>query len=373
MLLVIRVTYDAFPGAVKGPASALIRAVLREPKRIATAVKEILKVKVLQQDAIKSLMETARKQYAANPVVQPSPTTLLPPIPPPKDLDVIRRFGECRSGRAVLQSLRPPKIEQETPPLRTGILPAANSKIVEPSRSRRVKTVPMATADIVARRKIGPGAVKYELGDGWRTNLMLASRLADLFQIELKIRSVDPSQTADELRDIAKGYVYEAFRDIQSTPVKRKRFEELRQTDITLLMLGAQIDLELAAVNRILAQQRKTFVQRMAEKTDLEREIIDELKRRGMAPIIITTEDRELFAAEIENELRPASAFVEEEAEVAEGGDYGVGIPQLAEVEEETGGRNIDAGDYGDLAARPDTDGRDPFVTSVLDDRGTSV
>jgi hypothetical protein len=92
-----------------------------------------------------------------------------------------------------------------------------------------------------------------------------------------------------------------------------------------------------------------------------------------MAPIIITTEDRELFAAEIENELRPAGAFVEEEAEVAEGGDYGVGIPQLAEVEEETGGRNIDAGDYGNLAARPDTDGRDPFFTSVLDDRGTSV
>jgi hypothetical protein len=373
MLLVIRVTYDAFPGAVKGPSSALIRGALRDPKRIGMAVREILKVKVLTQDAVQAMMEAARKQYADNPVIQPVPTSLLAPIPPPKELGVIQRFGECRSGRAVLQSPRPPMIEQEVPALRTGILPSRNAKLIEPTRSRRVKTVPMATPDIIARRKIGPGAVKYELGDGWRTNLMLASRLADLFQIELKIRSVDPSQTADELRDIAKGYVYEAFRDIQSTPVKRKRFEELRQTDITLLMLGAQIDLELAAVNRIMAQQRKTFVQRMAEKTDLEREIIDELKRRGMAPIIITTEDRELFAAEIENELRPAAAFAEEEAEVAEGGDYGVGIPQLAEVEEETGGRNIDAGDYGNLAARPDTDGRDPFFTSVLDDRGTSV
>jgi hypothetical protein len=373
MLLVIRVTYDAFPGAVKGPSAALIRGVLRNPKQIGMAVREILKVKVLPQDAIQTMMEMARKQYADNPVIQPVPTSLLAPVPPPKELGVIQRFGECRSGRAVLQSPRPPMINQDVPPLRTGILPSRNAKIVEPTRSRRIKMVPMTTADIVARRKVGLGAVKYELGDGWRTNLMLANRLSDLFQLELKIRSVDPSQTADELRDIAKGYVYEAFREIQSSPVKRKRFEELRQTDLTLLMLGAQIDAEAAAVKRILAKQRKTFVQRMGEKTDLEREIIDELKRRGMAPIIITTEDRELFAAEIENELRPAQAFVEEESEVAEGGDYGVGLPQLAEDEEETGGRNIDGGDYGDLAARPDTDGRDPFVASVLDDRGTSV
>jgi len=373
VLLVIRVTYDAFPGAVKGPSSAAIRAVLRSPKQIKSAVVQFLNVKIMAQDEIKTMMLEARGRYAEAPVIQSPVLSLLPPVPPPKDLDVIRRFGECRSARAVLQSARPPKIEQDAPPLRDGILPSRNATIVEPTRSRRTKIVRMAEADIVARRKVGPGSIKYELGDGWRTNTILASRLADLFQLEIAVRTVDPRQSADDLRDIAKGYVYEVLRDIQSSPVKRKRFEELRQSDITLLMLSAQIDLELAAVNRILAQQRKTFVQRMAEKTDLEREIIDELKRRGMAPIIITTEDRELFASEIENELRPLREFVAEEAEVAEAGDYGVGAPQVPEEEEEIGSRNIDGGDYGDLAPRPNADGRDPLVSSVLDDRTTSV
>jgi hypothetical protein len=103
--------------------------------------------------------------------------------------------------------------------------------------------------------------------------------------------------------------VFEALQEIQKSPVTLKKFAELRNTDITLLMLSAKIDLEMAAVNRVLARQRKTFVQRMAEKSDFEREIIEELKRRGMAPIIITTEDRELFASEIENELRPRTEF----------------------------------------------------------------
>lgn len=373
LALVIRVTYDAFPGAVKGPSSAVIRAVLRNPKQIKSAIIQFLNVKIMKQDEIQVMMTEARRLYAEAPVVQSPVNSLLPPVPPPKKLDVVQRFGECRSARAVFQNVRPPKIEQESPPLRTGILPSKNATIVVPTRSRRTKIVPMATADIVARRKVGQGAIQYDVKDGWRTNILLASRLADIFQIESALRTVDSRQSPDELRDIAKGYVYEVFRDILSSPVKRKRFEELRQKDVTLLMLSAQIDAEMAAVNRVLARQRKTFVQRMAEKTDFEREIIEELKRRGMAPIIITTEDRELFAAEIENELRPLREFVEEEAEVAEAGDAGVGAPQVAEEEEETGGRNMDSGDYGDLAPRPAVDGRDPFVTTLLDDPESSV
>lgn len=373
MLLVIRVTYDAFPGAVRGPSSAVIRAILRDPKQIRSAIIQFLNVKIVNQDAIKEMLRDARARYADAPVIPISPMTLIPPVPPPKELGVIQRFGECRSGRSIWTNIRPPKIEQEAPPLRRGIVPAANAVPVDPTRSRRTKMVPMPTADITARYKVGPGSIRYDLSDGWRTNIMLASRLADLFQLEISIRTVDPTQTADELRDIAKGYVFEALREIQSTPVKRVRFEDLRQKDLGLLMLAAQIDREVAAVDRVLARQRKTFVQRMGEKTDFEREIIEELKRRGMAPVIITTEDRELFAAEIENELRPLREFSAEEAEVAEGGDYGVGAPQVYEEEEEMGTRNVDAGDYGDLAARPDVDGRDPFMTSVLDDRDTSV
>jgi hypothetical protein len=372
ILLVIRSTYDAFPGAVKGPSSAAIRAILRESKKMKTIITKILDRIISQQDALKDMLQKARVHYAERPVIQSPPASLLPPVPPPEKLDVIQRFGECRSSLAILENRRPPKIEQEAPPLKRGIVASEGAKLVEPSRSRRTKVVAMPTPEIVARRKVGPGAIDYALKDGWRTNLLLANRLADLFLLDIPVRTVDPTQTPDELRDIAKGHVYAALREIQSTPVKRKQFAELRQTDLILLMLSAQIDLEVAAVNKVLARQRKTFVQRMAEKTDFEREIIEELKRRGMAPIIITTGDRELFAAEIENELRPVRAFSAEEAEVAEAGDDGVGLPQAPEgPEEDTTGLVLDRGDYGDAAPLPV--GRDPPVTSLADDAETSV
>jgi hypothetical protein len=190
--------------------------------------------------------------------------------------------------------------------------------------------------------------------------------------METNLRTVDSRQGADELRDIAKGYLFEVLKFIQSSDVRRKKFEEMRQKDLTLLMLMANVDLELAAVNKVLARQRKTFVQRMAEKTDLEREIVDELKRRGMAPIIITTADRELFAAEIENQIRPPVAFADEEEEVAAAGDDGVGLPQEPDgPEEDAPGRVVDRGDYGDVAPLPV--GRDPPMASLADDAATSV
>jgi hypothetical protein len=287
-------------------------------------------------------------------------------------LGVVEHAGECRTNLTILASSRPPQIQQEEPPLKTGILPARNSKIVLPSKSKRTKVVAMPTPEIIARRKMGTGSIKYIVEDGWRTNLLLASRLSDLFQMDLPIATVDSRQDPESLRDIAKGYVFEALQEIQKSPVKMKKFSELRNTDITLLMLSAKIDLEMAAVNRVLARQRKTFVQRMAEKSDFEREIIEELKRRGMAPIIITTEDRELFASEIENELRPRTEFESVEAELEVPGDEGVGLPQAPEgPEEEAPGLVVDAGDYGDLAPLPV--GRDPLATALTDDAATSV
>ncbi len=247
-----------------------------------------------------------------------------------------------------------------------------NSTIVLPSKSRRVRVTVMPEAEIIARRKVGTGAIKYVVDDGWRTNLMLASRLSDLFEMSLPIETVDARQSPDNLRDIAKGFVFEALQEIQKSPVKMKKFAELRNSDLTLLMLSANIDLELAAVKRVLARQRKTFVQRMAEKSDFEREIIEELKRRGMAPIIITTEDRELFATEIENELRPRLEFESVEEELAVPGDDGVGLPQAPEgPEEETPGLVTDRGDYGDAAPLPV--GRDPPASALTDDAETSV
>lgn len=372
MIRVLTATYDAFPTAVKGPSAPLIRAVLRNSGQIKKAIYAFLDSKVLIHEEIKAILAKASMRYAELPPPTTEVKALIDPVIPSMKLGVVEHAGECRNNLAVLASSRPPKIQQEDPPLKPGIVPARNSTIILPSKSKRTKVVAMPVEEIVRRRGIGPGKIKFELDDGWRTNLLLASRLSDLFQLGLPIATVDSRQDPDSLRDIAKGYVFEALQEIQKSPVTLKKFAELRNTDITLLMLSAKIDLEMAAVNRVLARQRKTFVQRMAEKSDFEREIIEELKRRGMAPIIITTEDRDLFATEIENELRPRVTFEEVEAELAVPEDEGVGLPQAPEgPEEDTAGLVVDGGDYGDVAPLPV--GRDPPFASLADDATTSV
>jgi hypothetical protein len=372
MIHVITATYDAFPAAVKGPSASLIRAVLRNSKQIKTAVLKFIDEKMLKQEEVRKLMEQAYKRFAELPPPTPDQIPLIEPVIPSMKLGTVERAGECRSTQVMLASARPPQIQQEEPPLRRGIAFSEGVPIIEPAVSERVPVAEMPTREIIERRKVGVGKLKFEVKDGWRTNLMLASRLADVFEMETALRTVDSRQGPDELRDIAKGYLFEVLKFIQSSDVRRKKFEDMRQKDLTLLMLSANIDLELSAVNRVLARQRKTFVQRMGEKTDLEREIVDELKRRGMAPIIITTEDRELFAAEIENQLRPRVEFAEEEEEIAVAGDDGVGLPQEPDgPEEDAPGRVVDRGDYGDMAPLPV--GRDPPAASLTDDAATSV
>ncbi len=372
MIHVITVTYDAFPTAVKGASSAVIRAVLRNSKQIKTAVMKFIDEKFLKQEEVRKLMEQAYARFAEMPPPEPDQVPLIEPVVPAMRLGVIERAGECRSTQVVLTSDRPPQIQQGDTPLRSGIAFSDNITVVEPTVSDRVPVAPMPTREIIARRNVGVGKLRFEVKDGWRTNMMLASRLADAFQMETTLRTVDARQGPDELRDIAKGYLFEVLKHIQSSDVRRKKFEEMRQKDLTLLMLSADIDLEMSAVNRVLARQRKTFVQRMAEKTDLEREIVEELKRRGMAPIIITKADRELFAAEIERQIRPNVAFAQEEEEAAVPGDEAVGLPQEPDgPEEDAPGRVLDRGDYGDLPPLPV--GRDPPAAALTDDAATSV
>jgi hypothetical protein len=79
----------------------------------------------------------------------------------------------------------------------------------------------------------------------------------------------------------------------------------------------------------------------------------------------------ELFATEIEQQVRPKQ-FFEEEEELAVPQDEGVGLPQAPEgSEEEAPGRILDRGDYGDMAPLPA--GRDPLAASLADDAATSV
>jgi len=102
---------------------------------------------------------------------------------------------------------------------------------------------------------------------------------------------------ADLLRDYALGIVYEVLHAIQA---KEGNLEERMRTDIALYTLTANIQSERQAMNTLRARERATFTTRMRLMSDKEREITGELLRLGLAPYVISNEDRRMMAQQAE-------------------------------------------------------------------------
>jgi hypothetical protein len=80
--------------------------------------------------------------------------------------------------------------------------------------------------------------------------------------------------------------------------------EHIKKTVVGAYMLTANVKDEEKKAKVIRARERNAYVKRMGEMSDMQRQIALELERRGMAPVIITTADREYFAAQEEADER---------------------------------------------------------------------
>jgi hypothetical protein len=359
LIMVLRKTFESFPTSFKGPAQQSIRAVLNKPSEVRTAVLNLLSAKsplLKGFDKLPSpvpvLLTQAKAYHVENPVKVEAPKTLIPVLPPPKELGVINSFTECPSSRPVWTSGRPPQVVQATIQLRNGIQAASNGKRVLPSVSDRVVPEPMPKDQIRGRLAKEKGIqARIPIRDTPLANLAVASRVSDMFFLNEPVRAVDPTEGASTLRDISRGLLAETLAEVQKDPVKRTKLEEQRTKDIALYTLTADYKQEKANVNKLVASERMRFVQRMAQKTDTEREIIQDLLRIGLAPYIISRSDREELARESERlreEVFRDEALVQEmDAEV------GVGEPRDVFEQGEEGVAGVDHGDYGDYVAIP--------------------
>jgi hypothetical protein len=185
--------------------------------------------------------------------------------------------------------------------------------------------------------------------------------------------AVDPTQNASELRDLARGLVGQQLSAIQADGAKRSQYDTARFKDITLYMLSVDYKEQRAEVNKIRATERLKFIQRMAGKSDQEREVIGDLLRIGLAPYIISNQDRELFARETEllqEELARQDMLFEATGDL--GVDTGVGEARdYHDDGEEDEVVGVDHGDYGDRAGLPE--GRDYAQPGFGDDRERSI
>jgi hypothetical protein len=179
-----------------------------------------------------------------------------------------------------------------------------------------------------------------------------------MFLLKEPVRSVDTTEGASTLRDISRGILAETLAEVQKDTVKRNRLEEQRTKDVALYTLTADYKEEKANVNKLVAAERMKFVQRMAQKSDSEREILQELLKIGLAPYVITRSDRE-------------EIFRDEE--LVQEVDIGVGQPRDLFEQGDEPLAGVDNGDYGDYVGMPGNDGRDNEQPQMTDDQERSI
>jgi len=229
-----------------------------------------------------------------------------------------------------------PKIRQPTVPLDPVKPRASTTSLPRSTVVARPTGIP-ETKDIQRRLKLA--AVAKTEGDSWRTNLMIVERLKNAFALDVNI-ALDTSQKPSLLRDISEGLLKEVMTTIVKNPEMRRAYDQLREKDITLFALLASLKDARTETNTLRAKERHLFTDRLRDMTDSQRQITKDLLDRGMAPYIITNEDRDVFAQQLQRELEPLL-----EADV----DVGVGAPRDAPDDDD---RNADQGDYGDHTAQ---------------------
>ena len=309
MLMVLSKTLEAYPTSFKGSSATTMRSVLNAPKKVKDLVIKVIVTLLKAKDSAAMLEAGFIRAEAALPVEEPTkPSTMLPGtiVMPAKDaFGSVKSLPACPTTRVYWTSIRPPNVKQPEVPLRDNITHftregSIKTKMVEKPVSARntPKTVSIKEKDVLARLKLG----KEGASEDWHTNVLIATYLASVFGLPTPLQTLDPTQKADDLRDITKGYVFELMREINKDPLTKTKLDAMKKNDLTLILLTADVKKAGVVTNTLKAKERYTVTERLRMMPDAEREITKDLMDRGLAPYVIKTQDRILFAKEVAGE-----------------------------------------------------------------------
>lgn len=358
MVNVIRRTFASAPDVYNGEGREFVRLCVREPgramKEVAVQVKFVVSdTKSVEGQAIRTLLTEAKARHLVGSREEVAPASLVVrPFSLPKEFGTFVRFPPCASASIVIYTPgKPVSVSQKNVALRPGILRSSFAKDV--SRiSTDVRVVPVATPGTeLSRRKLAAKKEfeKYIVKTHPLTNLALASYLRSTFAVGSDDALIPLTSSPAVLRDESVALVTDTFAKTAKHPAPEVS-THLRD-DLAFFCLTADISSAKANVSTLRARERVAYVERMAARSDEEREIIGTLIRLGIAPHIISNKDRQTWSGALEAEIEAPLPLEEERDEiereiVREGEDQEVEIP--------VGG---DEGAYGDRHALPE--GRD--------------
>ena len=386
VISVLKTTFESSPNTFKGPATALLRAILSKPKDVRKESIGFLKnasdtIKVPGES--KSLFELARERYEA-PVETPILNQVVITSFPVKktkyeysDQISNEQKTECviSASTSYLSGRLPPNVVQEKMTfLSTDVSKSARKVEYHPLK---IETVWFSDEEI--RRRIDKGypkKIKIDKFDAFLRSdadaialLALLSHIIDIlskskYPIEELVKyrkmcvclrtKVDKSI----LRDAAKGLVYELLHDIDKS--KKTAFltdlKEAVKRDLVFAMILLTKEDATKQDSDLRSREREVFKHRMRQMNDTEREATKMLLDIGIAPYIITNEDREIFAreynlpdpeVEYEKEQQEADIDRPEEGFNAQRSEED-GLAAIVNGIEQ----QVDYGDYGDAPER---------------------
>lgn len=402
VISILRTTFESSPNTFKGPTTTLLRLVISKPKEVR---KESIVFLKQAAQKFKTQILSAKERYS-EPVNTTITTQLSLPVlkvenPSYKPSEKIGKeesaaICDIPMPKSYLTGRLPPSVTQEQIILKsTKVSSTAEYVSVEQSPP---EILIFSDADIRRRAALGfPKSTKLDKIDAFLKSdtdgiayLALLNRILDILSlegfevervVEFRRMGVELQTTTSKslVRDASRGIIYELMHEVVKDKNKTGLLSALSmavQKDLVFSMILITKEQATLQDSDLRTREREVFKQRMRQMNDTEREATKMLLDIGIAPYIITNEDREIFAKEY-NLPDPESEY--DNAVNAEDSDRPEeGYNASRDVEDDVAAivngneQQVDYGDYGDR--REEKTGRDYDTIANYDfDEGYGV
>jgi hypothetical protein len=378
VISILKTTFESSPNTFKGPTTTLLRLVITKPKDVRK--ESILFIKQAAQK-FKTQFMAAKERYeipldtiATSQISLPVVRIEKVSYSPSEKIGEEEQKSSCDipMPRTYITGRLLPNVVQD--PIILAPTKASNLATYIIGIQESPKLVVFTDAEIRRRVSLGfPKSTKLDKIDAFLRSdtdgiafLALLNRMLDILSQESyslsrlsEYRNINVflQTTTDKslVRDAARGIVYELMHEIIKDKNKSGFLNALSaaiQRDLVFSMILITKEQATKQESDLRTREREVFKQRMRNMNDTEREATKMLLDIGIAPYIITNEDREIFAREYnlpDPESEYERALQEQDSDRPEEGynaSRDLEDDQAAIVDGNE--QQVDYGDYGD-------------------------
>ena len=342
-----------FPVLFKGGISVVIRKILKDQESFKAELQKFIK---LFYEKFKGVFEAARERYI-EPAKEPEKNSFILPLEKFSVSPEISNLGSKIFKTLAINRMKRQLVFKEQVELKTKF-PSPLYKLMKVQYTTPVFKE-ISKQEI--RKNIDLGLSGFPFGDFVKTAdgvayLGLSNQILTILcnssfslQDQIKFRTKIETlkiESPSLLRDTAKGIFQELLATIKLSPPLTRLVLNALKTDLTFKMIMTIKKDAEEEQEELVAKERNYVKASLRAKTDVEREVYDQLLKLGIAEFIVTTKDREKFFKEYETSdevVYPEDEY-ETERDYVENGN----LPVAQDGTE----MQVDYGDYGDRAVR---------------------